>query len=295
MRSEGRSREPQRPRGRAGSTVRSRAPSPAAVLVSVLIAGTAAGAAREGPPRAWIPNHEFQVEIGGSVSQEARLFQSGGTSHMLVTAPEFTHPLVIRVTEREIVTLAPGAVVPGPGEEEVQVDESQVAGSPMPFTRDASGVVFFLDGKRVRVGRRPPLIGSTSLEEILSHSPHYRAGMEAYTPSPDDVARLRSIPFPVEVQVFFGTWCPHCRETVPRFFKCLAEAANARIQMSCTGVPTPPFGDFPPAKEKHVNGVPTFIVSVEGKEIGRIQTIPAGSSVEHELVKILSDFQPNRS
>ena len=114
--------------------------------------------------------------------------------------------------------------------------------------------------------------------------------MEDYTPTPGDLFYLSGFTDPIRVQVFFGSWCPHCRVMVPRFLKLIQTAGNSNLQVTLTGVPSP-FTDYPPAKEKQVKGVPTFIVYSGDKEIGRIGVFEGDSSVEHELVKILYQWK----
>jgi len=44
----------------------------------------------------------------------------------------------------------------------------------------------------------------------------------------------------------------------------------------------------------NIRGVPTFIVFAGKEEIGRVSTIPGDSSVEHELVRILTAYQQDK-
>jgi thiol-disulfide isomerase/thioredoxin len=138
----------------------------------------------------------------------------------------------------------------------------------------------------VKLSRKPPLVGEIGKDDLLARLPIYRKGMETYEPAVSDVSYLKDYALPVKVQIFFGSWCPHCRQTVPRFMKSLEVAGNGNIALSLMGVPTP-FKDYAPAQEKQIKGVPTFIVYAGEKEIGRFSAIPEGSSAEHELVKIL--------
>ncbi len=280
------------------STSRPRALAPAVAALTACAALAAwtcltfAQDASEGG-RTWSENFEYQVEINGRLSKDARLFSAAGRPGIVVIAPEFKQPLVIETGEHQILVVDPESVLPGTGSDEVRIKDEQIHGPALPYTTDPAGIIFFLDGRRIKVGRRPPLVGSTTLDAILAQLPAYRKGMDEYEPAPADLANLRACDFPVTVEVFFGSWCPHCRETVPRMMKCIAAASNANIQLVYTGVPRPPFKDYGPAKEKNITGVPTFIVYDGGREIGRISTIPSGSSVEHELAKVL-EANPQR-
>jgi thiol-disulfide isomerase/thioredoxin len=131
-------------------------------------------------------------------------------------------------------------------------------------------------------------VGPTTVEEILTH-PAYLRGMEEYEPSQQALDVFRSFTKPVLIEVFFGSWCPHCKRIVPMFMKSISEVDNPMIQIAYIGVPPPPFGEFGPVKEKDVEGVPAFIVSVEEVEVGRVQRIPSEGRVEIELARILEE------
>ncbi len=244
--------------------------------------------------RVWTERWDYQVEIDGQVSSEARLFTTQGRPSMLLVAPELDNPLVLQIDGREVMMVDRPAVSQGPGPEEVSLDDAAIHGPPEPYAVNDDVVVLYHQGHRVAIGRKAPIIGDTTLPEILEHTPVYKLGMAAYTPSDEDVAFLHGFPLAVRIQVFFGTWCPACKQTVPRFLKSMELADNPGIQMTFTGVPTPPFADYPPAKQNGIHGVPTFIVYAGDKEVGRVSTIPGNSSVEHELVKILTDYQHKR-
>ena len=271
----------------------------AACSALFVLAGLATSAglsvAQEAPEggRPWSESSEYQVEINGKASLEARLFSATGRPGILVIAPEFKQPLVIDTGERQIMMVDLDSVLPGAALDEVKLRDDEIHGPALPYTTDPEGIIFYLDGKRIKVGHRPALVGPTTVDVILSQLPAYRKGMDEYVPGEADLADLRAWAIPVKVEVWFGSWCPHCRETVPKMMKSIAAASNTNIQLVFTGVPRPPFKDYVPAKEKNITGVPTFIVYDGGREIGRISTIPAGSSLEHELAKVL-DADPQR-
>ena len=236
--------------------------------------------------RVWTENFDYRVEIAGVWSQRARMFNANGRPSMLLIAPELKGPLVLQLAGHEVLSVDPGAVEEGAIPEQVMLADEGIHGPPSPYTLDGDTVVLFQEGRKVRLGRKPPILGATTPEALLAQLPAYRKGMAGYAPAEQDTIYLKTYKHAVSIEVFFGSWCPHCRETVPRFLKSLDVASNGNLKVSMVGVPTP-FTEYPPAKEKSIRGVPTFIISAEGKEIGRIINIPEDSSIEHELVKIL--------
>jgi thiol-disulfide isomerase/thioredoxin len=169
--------------------------------------------------------------------------------------------------------------------------DTAVAEAGQPFTMDERGITGDWESRKIRMTNKPALVGTTTVEEILAYSYTYQEGMDRYAPSEKDVAYLKSFTDPVRVEVFFGSWCPHCKEIVPKLFKCMKLADNPRIDMSLTGVPDRNFSAYGPAKEKNIQGVPTFIIYAGTREIGRFSAVPGDSSIEHELVRILAAWR----
>ena len=267
----------------------------AAFLLAPTTEARQTGARPEAGPRTWMENFTYRVEIDGAVSTGARLFTASGRPSLLVLAPEMQQPLVIQIDGREVYKTQAAEIVPGPVPTQVLLADSAIHGPADPFTRDGDAVVFFQQGRRVRIAPRPPIVGPVTTEELVRQLPIYRKGMDEYVAAPSDTIYLKTYKKVVEVRVFFGTWCPHCRVLVPMLLKAMEEAANPNIQVALVGMPMPPFGDYPAAKENKVEGVPTFVVFSDGKEVGRFSTFAGDSRVEHEVVKILYAFEKGGS
>jgi thiol-disulfide isomerase/thioredoxin len=85
----------------------------------------------------------------------------------------------------------------------------------------------------------------------------------------------------VNIDVYFGTWCPHCKEVVPKFMKSIEVAANPNLKISYTGLPKN-FGESDLARARDLKQIPTFIFSKGGKEFGRLPRPEADSAVSVE-------------
>jgi thiol-disulfide isomerase/thioredoxin len=239
----------------------------------------------------WYENFDYVTEVDGAVSTEARLFSTQGKGAMLIVAPELAQAIVLELKGRTVMLVEASALKEGMAPDTYDIDDAAIHGPPAPYTMDGNKVIFFYQGKRVQLSRRAPLLGATTMQEMLTYLPAYRKGMKDYVPMESDVVYLKSYKLPVRIEVFFGSWCPHCKVTVPKFLKVVEQMANPNVEVTFTAVPVPPFADYPPAKAKDIKGVPTFILYGDGKEVGRITTIAGDSSIEHELVKILFAFQ----
>jgi len=238
-------------------------------------------------PHSWFRNYDYGVQLDGKVLGEAGLYQMIGKPFMLIYGSALDNayvwsadPRVVRAIRREEVTQK--------GDDEVMLAESTFAASaPIPWMQDGpEGVVFYSGQKRFKILRVPPIIGSTSAEELLRQLPAYKKGMEEYHPNADAVTAIKGVRQPVNVEVWFGSWCPHCRAVVPRFLKLLQAAANANLAVSFEGVPRE-FGTYAPSLARDVKGLPTFIFTKDGKELGRIRGEPATGTLEDEIARIL--------
>ena len=125
----------------------------------------------------------------------------------------------------------------------------------------------------------------------LSREPHsewFLKGYDAYQPSPDVIAKLRSVPVDgVTIKIVLGTWCPDSRREVPRFMRIanICEFPSALITfIGVDNSKNGPVGEFPSLM---IERVPTFIIYKNNVEIGRIIENPA-TSLEQDIVNILT-------
>jgi hypothetical protein len=130
------------------------------------------------------------------------------------------------------------------------------------------------------------LLGDITKEEILQSFPDWGEVMAAYTPNEVSLEILRSISYPVEIEVVLGTWCPDSKRHVSEYFKVLDVLDNPNFFSTYIGIPRNKEARTPYIEGKDIQKVPTFIVRVDGQEIGRIIEIPA-QSIEEDLLDIL--------
>ncbi len=134
---------------------------------------------------------------------------------------------------------------------------------------ESGNVAFTVAGHKVVMKQKPDLLGDQKMSYILKYLPEYERGAKAYTPSPSIIKHLRTHQTDVKVQIYFGSWCPHCRHMVPRVIKVAEELAGSHIHFAFYGLPHPLNAD-PVTTQMGIEAVPTGIIYVKGKEIGRI-------------------------
>lgn len=101
------------------------------------------------------------------------------------------------------------------------------------------------------------------------------------------LAPLKGYSKPTEITVIVGTWCGDCHKHTPAFIKIMKALNNDAFTVRYIGVDKQgKAGDIDLAGMEF-QSIPTFIVTQDGKEIGRIAGAPE-TSLEADLVKILT-------
>ena len=156
------------------------------------------------------------------------------------------------------------------------------------FQMAGENVGFTFEGRKVSLNPKPPLVGLRKGAELKQHNPQYVRKANTYTPNGAAIASLKKGPKPVRVRVFFGSWCPHCREHLPFMLKVEDQLQGSPVKFEYVGLQRPPEAwKDPEVKRLKVNGVPTGIVYRDGKEIGRI-TGESWGAPEIQLNKIVN-------
>ncbi len=224
------------------------------------------------------------VLVAGGKQVPADIYMSQRVGGMLIISSSLTSPVLLmpatNLTETVnlmkvdkkadgSIDLLPGAVLAQQGALEYLDDI----------------VHFKVDGKPYELRQTPPLLGLHRAEEVTDHNPEYAPRAAAYQPSAAAVAALRKEPRAVRLRVYFGSWCPHCREMVPHIIKVEQQLKGSNVHIEYYGLP-PHFGTDAVAKQNAIQGVPTGIVYLGDKEIGRIVGL-SWNSPETMLVQIL--------
>lgn len=130
------------------------------------------------------------------------------------------------------------------------------------------------------------LVGPVTQDDILESFPEWREVVASYTPQEEAIEKLKAIDFAVEIEIILGTWCPDSKEHVSAYFKIIELAENPLLVSSYIGIPKEKEEREPYIQGKNIQRVPTFIVSLNDEEIGRIIEHPE-KSVEEDLVEII--------
>ena len=132
------------------------------------------------------------------------------------------------------------------------------------------------------------LVGAVTREQVEATHPAWVQAEVSASPDPEAVRALAAIEPGAEVTVFLGTWCGDSEREVPRLWRALDEAGgDVPFQIHYIGVDRQKKEPAAPIANFEIEFVPTFIVSRQGREVGRIvEESPHG--VERDLLALLS-------
>ena len=219
--------------------------------------------------RGFQPIAEYSLVVDGKPVPAAEIYQSDKVPAILILTSALSSPVMLTPRTGSVETVN---IMKVAKQKDGSVDllADAVLAPVGQFQADGDKVGFSFQGKKVSLNPRPPLLGLKTNADVKSYLPDYVRGARNYTPNGAAVAALRKKTAPVTVRVYFGSWCPHCRQHVPMLLRVEDEVKNPKIRFEYFGLPR----DFnvPEAKKAGIHSVPTGIVYVGGKEVGRIST-----------------------
>jgi thiol-disulfide isomerase/thioredoxin len=132
------------------------------------------------------------------------------------------------------------------------------------------------------------LVGTLSREQIEAACPEWVNSEVQAAPDAEAVKTLTSVEPGAEVTVFLGTWCSDSRREVPRLWKALDLAGGeVPFHIRYVGIDRQKKDPAGEAATAGIRFVPTFIVTRNGQELGRIVEQPP-HGLEHDLLALLT-------
>ena len=214
----------------------------------------------------------YRFEVAGRPLADAEVYQSRSTGSMLIVAAELEAPVLIKLREGRVETVNMMKIDKKPDGSVTLLPNPTLAplGS-YRLTSDRTGVGFDLNGQEAVLKEKPHLLGNQKLEGMQAYSSEYVRGAAAYTPSSPVVAKLREQTNDVQVLVFFGSWCAACKQMVPRIMKVDEQLDGSKVEIDYYGLPQgQAFTRDTRASSMGIKSVPTGVVFLDGKEVGRI-------------------------
>ena len=132
--------------------------------------------------------------------------------------------------------------------------------------------------------------GEVTVEQLYAYAPAFEKNALAFTPNPEAIERIGRIDDPIDILVFFGTWCPDSIREVPKLLKILESANNPNIQVELHAVDSAIEDGAGFAQEYGVRQVPSIVFLRNGGEVGRIVVHPE-TTMEDAVLRLASSGQ----
>lgn len=115
---------------------------------------------------------------------------------------------------------------------------------------------------------------------------YYQQDYDIYKPDDAAIQQIAQRLTGISITIVLGSWCGDSREQLPRFMKVLDQSGFDFGQLQMIAVDSYKVGRAIDVSKLNIERVPTFIVLLNGKEIGRIVETPL-ETLETDLLKIL--------
>jgi thiol-disulfide isomerase/thioredoxin len=244
---------------------------PALLTLAAVCAALPLGAQQAAPTdsvlRGFERTGDYMLMVDGKADLRAEVYQNKSIPAWLVLPTTLPSPILLMPGAGSVETVQMLKVVKQKNGTVDLLADAQMKPQGK-FKLVGERVEFTSEGRKASLSPKPPLVGQKKAAQLKEHSPEYIRTAQGYTPNAQAVAALKKQTQQVRVLTFFGSWCPHCKDYVPYLMRVEEDVKNPKIQFDYRGLPR----DFNDAEAKRLNvrEVPTAIVYVNGREVGRL-------------------------
>ena len=121
-------------------------------------------------------------------------------------------------------------------------------------------------------------LGEVNSQQLLLEYESFSTSYQEFEVKEEQNEQVKQWPSNLKIDVYFATWCPDSQREVPRLLKALE--ANSQIEVMLLALDFKKSEPEGRAKLADIKYTPTFVVSLAGKEIGRIIERPEESLVD---------------
>ncbi len=216
---------------------------------------------------------QYVLHADGKRVSAAKIYHSRRGAAYLVVTDVFEEPVLVLQRTRRVEGVEPEALLEREnGGIDLAADATRCDHGR--FRLLGTDVAFKVPEIDTRLKLRPPLTGTHWSKKVVEHSPEYGRAAQAYKPDPAKMKLLAESDVEARVQIFFGTWCAFCNKFLPNTLKVEEELKKkgTRITFEFHGPPPPPAAWVTKeATMMRVKRLPTGLIFVDGKKIGRLE------------------------
>lgn len=215
----------------------------------------------------FVPFGALEVKLDGRTLDDVEVFFAERARSYLLLSSGLDQPLLIDIVSQKVERVS-AAKVRKNEDGTASLLADPVIDTVGPFQVDEGQVRATLaQGRQLTLGPKPPLLGLQTADSLKAHNAAYGYYARLYPPTEKTIARLRQETRDVTVRVYFGSWCSTCGRVLPWLLSVDQALEGSNIRFEYYGLPKTM--DDPEGQKMGITGVPTAVVSVGGKELGR--------------------------
>ena len=211
----------------------------------------------------------YILETGGEKVADAEVYFSQRFPSYLVLTNEFESPVVI-VPRSQLVRSVNVMKIAKQDDGSIDLLGNPFLQNVGQFRMQGTNIEFDVAGKTYVFRAKPDLVGSVSVKDLEEYSAGYKTLADSYRPAGNVLNQIKASNKKMVVDVYFGSWCPFCQRYLPRLIRVDRDLGDA-VPMTYYGLPKNISSDKR-AKDNRIGGVPTAIIRIDGKEVGRIRS-----------------------
>lgn len=230
--------------------------------------------------REFLPTSKYEFVPDEKGSTSLRVLFSARSAAYLVRETALGAPLLVQTGVCTLESVPEEALVDRPdGGFDLRADAKTTSvGRAVLTGRD---LLIDVPGLKGRLTPPPPVLGWQKAANLEDAVPEYARDAKKYAINDDCIASLKTTKGKVRVFVYFGTWCATCSTVMGRVLRLEqellkdaptpTEGGAPPFQFDYYGAkPEPATWEEPELKSHAIEILPTGLVYIDGKDVGRI-------------------------
>jgi hypothetical protein len=216
----------------------------------------------------FLPDGKYRVFVNREPDDDAVVAHARRAAAYLVLTRLHPKPVLLTQRDQKVVEVEPADVIEQEGVYALRAGfQARDLGR---FRVEGGDIAIASDSFRARLSLKPPLEGWAGRDRVLKHSPEY--GRDGTAIDAAVVQTLRGETDPTRVVIFFGTWCPMCKQYMGRVLKTEAMVGPGTVEFAYYGLPQAPAAwDDLEFKRNGVERLPSaHVFDASGRERGRL-------------------------
>ncbi|MFV1959275.1 MAG: thioredoxin family protein [Planctomycetota bacterium] len=214
---------------------------------------------------------QYMLHANGKAIPDARIYYSRRAAAYLVLSDVFESGVLVLPRTRCVESVSDEEMTEH-DDESIDVKKNTTPCSLGRYRLEGPDVVFRVGKIRARLKPKPPLLGGHLAAALIEHTPEYLRDGRAYKPDPKLMKVLEASKKEARIQIFFGSWCSFCSRFLPNVLKVeRLLKGKTKLHFEYFGLQPPPAAWVSPTATKMgIRKLPTGIIFIDDKEVGRI-------------------------